>query len=61
MVFCPRILQHHYGEEMIEGLSFAAFWRVARMIEVSAEAGPAIMMLSIGSVELSNMQLQRRD
>jgi hypothetical protein len=43
-------------EEMIEGLSFAAFRRVATMIEVPAEAGRAIELVSIGSVDLSDAQ-----
>jgi hypothetical protein len=43
-------------EEMIEGLSFAAFRRVATMIKVPAEGGSAIEMISIGSVDLSDAQ-----
>ena len=43
-------------EEMIEGLSFAAFRRVATMIEVRAETGMAIEMISIGSVDLADAQ-----
>ena len=45
-------------EEMIEGLSFAAFRRVATMIVVPAAAsrGLAMEMISIGSVELSDAQ-----
>jgi hypothetical protein len=43
-------------EEMIEGLSFAAFRRVATMISIPAETGRAIEMISIGSVELSDAQ-----
>jgi hypothetical protein len=43
-------------EEMIEGLSFAAFRRVATMIRVPAETGRAIEMISIGSVDLSDAQ-----
>lgn len=43
-------------EEMIEGLSFAAFRRVATMIEVPAEAGTATELISIGSVDLSDAQ-----
>jgi hypothetical protein len=35
-------------EEMIEGLSFATFRRVATMIEVPAEAGRATELVSIG-------------
>jgi hypothetical protein len=45
-------------EEMIEGLSFAAFRRVATMIMVPA-APPRTLtteMISIGSVELSDAQ-----
>ena len=44
------------GEEAIEGLSFAAFRRVATMIEVPAEVGRAIELISIGSVDLSDAQ-----
>src|SRR5579871_1798275 len=43
-------------EEMIEGLSFASFRRVATMIEVPAETGRAIELISIGSVDLSDAQ-----
>ena len=44
-------------EEMIEGLSFAAFRRVATMIMVPAAAqNSAMEMLSIGSVDLSDAQ-----
>src|ERR1700757_2471715 len=43
-------------EEMIEGLSFAAFRRVATMITVPAETGRAIERISIGSVDLSDAQ-----
>ncbi len=45
-------------EEMIEGLSFAAFRRVATMIVVPAEGsrGSAVEMLSISSVALSDAQ-----
>ena len=43
-------------EEAIEGLSFAAFRRVATMIEVPAEVGRAIELISIGSVDLSDAQ-----
>lgn len=45
-------------EEMIEGLSFASFRRVATMIMVPA-AAPQISsmeMISIGSVDLSDAQ-----
>jgi hypothetical protein len=45
-------------EEMIEGLSFASFRRVATMIMVPA-AGPrssGTEMISIGSVDLSDAQ-----
>ena len=44
-------------EETIEGLTFAAYRRVATMITVPAE-GPrgTIEMLSIGSVDLANAQ-----
>jgi hypothetical protein len=43
-------------EEMIEGLSFAAFRRVATMIQVRAEMGRATELISIGSVDLSDAQ-----
>jgi hypothetical protein len=43
-------------EEMIEGLSFAAFRRVATMISIPAETGRATEMVSIGSVDLSDAQ-----
>ena len=44
-------------EEMIEGLSFPAFRRVATMIMVPAAAQNAAMeMVSIGSVDLSDAQ-----
>lgn len=44
-------------EEMIEGLSFAAFHRVATMIMVPAAPGSSTMeMISIGSVALSDAQ-----
>jgi hypothetical protein len=45
-------------EEMIEGLSFAAFRRVATMIMVPAAAprGSTMEVISIGSVDLSDAQ-----
>jgi hypothetical protein len=45
-------------EEMIEGLSFASFRRVATMIMVPAAAPrtSAMEMISIGSVDLSDAQ-----
>jgi hypothetical protein len=45
-------------EEMIEGLSFASFRRVATMIMVPATAsrGSTMEMISIGSVDLSDAQ-----
>ena len=43
-------------EEMIEGLSFAAFRRVATLIEIPAEVGRAMELISIGSVDLSDAQ-----
>ena len=45
-------------EEMIEGLSFASFRRVATMIMVPAAAPRAssMEMISIGSVDLSDAQ-----
>jgi hypothetical protein len=42
-------------EEMIEGLSFPAYRRVATMIMVPA-GGSATEMVSIGSVDLSDAQ-----
>jgi hypothetical protein len=44
-------------EEMIEGLSFASYRRVATMIMVPAAAGHSTMeMVSIGSIDLSDAQ-----
>jgi hypothetical protein len=43
-------------EEMIEGLWFAAFRRVATLIEVPAEVGRATQLISVGSVDLSDAQ-----
>ncbi len=45
-------------EQMIEGLSFASFRRVATMIMVPAASprGAAMEMISIGSVDLSDAQ-----
>jgi hypothetical protein len=44
-------------EEMIEGLSFASFRRVATMIIVPAAGAPASTeMISIGSVDLADAQ-----
>jgi hypothetical protein len=45
-------------EEMIEGLSFASFRRVATMIMVPAATprGSTMEMISIGAVELSDAQ-----
>jgi hypothetical protein len=45
-------------EEMIEGLSFASFRRIATMIMVPAAGsrGSAMEMLSIGSVDLADAQ-----
>jgi hypothetical protein len=44
-------------EEAIEGLTFAAYRRVATMITVPAEGPRGTMeMLSIGSVDLANAQ-----
>jgi hypothetical protein len=45
-------------EEMIEGLSFASYRRVATMIMVPAAAprGATMEMISIGSVDLSDAQ-----
>jgi hypothetical protein len=45
-------------EEMIEGLSFASYRRVATMIMVPAAAprGSTMEMFSIGSIDLSDAQ-----
>jgi hypothetical protein len=44
-------------EETIEGLTFAAYRRIATMITVPAEGtGGTMEMLSIGSVDLANAQ-----
>ena len=43
-------------EEMIEGLSFPAFRRVATMIMVPTVQTSAMEMISIGSVDLSDAQ-----
>ena len=45
-------------EEMIEGLSFASFRRVATMIMVPAAAprGATMEMVSIGSIDLADAQ-----
>lgn len=45
-------------EEMIEGLSFPVFRRVATMMMIPAEApnSSAVEMISIGSIELSDAQ-----
>ena len=44
-------------EEMIEGLSFASWRRVATLIMVSAEGRPGVTeMLSIGSIDLADAQ-----
>ena len=43
-------------EEMIEGLSFPAFRRVATMIMVPAAQKAAMEMVSIGSVDLADAQ-----
>jgi hypothetical protein len=43
-------------EEMIEGLSFPAFRRVATMIMVPAAQNTAMEMISIGSVDLADAQ-----
>jgi hypothetical protein len=47
-------------EEMIEGLSFASFRRVATMIMVPAAAprNSSMEMISISSVDLSDAQLR---
>ncbi|MCG2628978.1 hypothetical protein L6654_20290 [Bradyrhizobium sp. WYCCWR 13023] len=46
-------------EEMIEGLSFASWRRIATMITVPAEGARGVTeMLSIGSVDLADAQAQ---
>jgi hypothetical protein len=46
-------------EEMIEGLSFAVWRRIATMITVPAEGARGVTeMLSIGSVDLADAQAQ---
>jgi hypothetical protein len=44
------------NEEMMEGLSFVPFWRIATTIEVPAEVPPGLTteMLLIGSADLSD-------
>jgi len=43
-------------EEMIEGLSFQSFRRVATMMMVPGVASSSTEMISIGSVDLSDAQ-----
>jgi hypothetical protein len=43
-------------EESIEGLSFAAFRRIATMILVPGASASVLEMLSIGSVDLADAQ-----
>ena len=43
-------------EELIEGLSFAAFRRVATMILVPGASAASMQMISIGSVDLADAQ-----
>ena len=43
-------------EEMIEGLSFASFRRVATMIMVPAPRGPSVEMISISPIDLTDAQ-----
>ena len=52
----PGAYQVITDEEMIEGLSFAAFRRVATMIRIPAETGRAVGVISIGSVDRSDAQ-----
>ena len=57
-LLAPGAYEDVTDEEMIEGLSFASFRRVATMIMVPA-AAPRISsmeMISIGSVDLSDAQ-----
>src|SRR5690242_8741729 len=55
-VLPPGSYQVITDDEMIEGLSFAAFRRVATLIEVPPEVGRAMELMSIGSVDLSDAQ-----
>ena len=43
-------------EEMIEGLSFASFRRVATMIMVPARRGSSVEMISISPIDLTDAQ-----
>jgi hypothetical protein len=43
-------------EESIEGLSFAAFRRIATMILVPGASASVLEMISIGSVDLADAQ-----
>jgi hypothetical protein len=43
-------------EEMIEGLSFPSFRRVATMIMVPGEAPRSMQMISISSIDLADAQ-----
>ena len=43
-------------EEMIDGLSFAAFRRIATMIVVPGSRGSGMEVISIGSVDLADAQ-----
>jgi hypothetical protein len=43
-------------EEMIDGLSFASFRRVATMIMVPAPRGSAVEMISISPIDLTDAQ-----
>src|SRR5579859_4755148 len=51
----PCAYEGSTDEEMIEGLSFPAYRRIATMIMVPA-GGSAMEMVSIGSVDLSDAQ-----
>lgn len=44
-------------EEMIEGISFPVYRRVATLILLPSEHGSSTEMVSIGSVDLSDAQL----
>jgi hypothetical protein len=43
-------------EEMIEGLSFPSYRRVATMVPAAQSHGSSMEMLSIGSVDLADAQ-----
>ncbi|MEH2511251.1 hypothetical protein V1291_002605 [Nitrobacteraceae bacterium AZCC 1564] len=44
-------------EEMIEGISYPVYRRVATLILLPSERGSSMEMISIGSIDLSDAQL----